>query len=528
MKYRIFAVMLAAVLPLPLSAQDLNPQVQVTNDYKTEMGVASKQSLPIEIPDSLSSFKTSVSYNVFSTPYKGAYEFMPYEIQITPQRPASDFNRFFVKAGAGYTLRPVLQAVWTPVRNVAQNTLSIYQDFHGFAGNYATMDSRGDWFGHDWYENAGVAGHWFARDFTLGYSLDYKGVFTAGLDGQEAFHDFSVNADIHSDEGEKIVYDADLSVMRAMDAAVGLTGLRAGGSIHPDWVFPVELRLDFGIDADIYDKELLDNLIVARISPKVLYEWKVFRFAAGVTLSPASDIQWLYPDVEITADISDWNMQAYCNVSGGQYSRNYAEFKLADHWFDKSYVPQIKPTLERLNASLGFRGSALKHLQYDVSGGWASLSDSPMHSLKASAGDLSVYESGIAWADYNMLFADADAAWRSRRVEADLSVKFRRTNVTANDNYLDLPMVTAAAGFKYNWNSRIYAGIWCVGRTACKAATIPVPAFVNLGLSGEYRLNRVLTLWAKAGNLLNQSIAISPLHIEKGPYVTAGACLDLR
>ena len=40
-----------------------------------------------------------------------------------------------------------------------------------------------------------------------------------------------------------------------------------------------EIAKYFGIK--YYDKELLDNLIVARISPKVLYEWKVFRFAAG-------------------------------------------------------------------------------------------------------------------------------------------------------------------------------------------------------------------------------------------------------
>ena len=528
MKTRILAALLAASFTIASYAQNLNPQVQVTNDFKTEMGTVSKQTVAIEIPDSLTSFKRSVSYNVFSTPYKGAYEFLPYEIQITPQRPESDFHRFWLKAGAGYTFRPVLQAVWTPLRDVANNTVSVYQDFEGYGGNYSTVDARNDWSGHDWMENAGVSGHWFARDFTLGYGVDYKGIYTADFNGKNLFHNIGVNADIHSDEGEKIAYEGRLNVNHASDQAVGLTGVRAEGSVHPDWVFPLEIRLDFGVDADFYDKGGLDNLVVARISPKVLYEWNFLKFAAGVTLSPASDLQWLYPDLSVSADFFDIGMQVYGTVTGGQYSRNYSDFKLADHWFGLSYVNNIRPTLERLNASLGLRGRAFSHLQYDLRGGWASYTDAPMHSLKASAGDPALYECGIAWVEYNLLYADALVAWRSRRVDSELGFHFKKTNVTANDNYLDLPRFSVNAAFTYNWNSRIYAGIWCEVQSKRDALTIPVKGFVNLGLSGEYRLNKTLSVWAKAGNLLNQQIAISPLHAEKGMYLTAGVSLNLR
>ena len=46
-------------------AQNLNPQVQVTNDYKTNMGEARKQAVELEIPDSLTSFKTLFTPDAF-------------------------------------------------------------------------------------------------------------------------------------------------------------------------------------------------------------------------------------------------------------------------------------------------------------------------------------------------------------------------------------------------------------------------------------------------------------------------------
>ena len=73
MKHIVSMLAAAALLSIiPAFAQDLNQQVQVTNDYKADMGKAGKISVPLEIPDSLNSFRTSVSYNVFATPYREA------------------------------------------------------------------------------------------------------------------------------------------------------------------------------------------------------------------------------------------------------------------------------------------------------------------------------------------------------------------------------------------------------------------------------------------------------------------------
>ena len=73
MRYRIIALMIAGALAaFSASAQNLNPQVQVTNDYKARMGLQGKQGVELEIPESLRNFRSSVDYNVLATPYKGA------------------------------------------------------------------------------------------------------------------------------------------------------------------------------------------------------------------------------------------------------------------------------------------------------------------------------------------------------------------------------------------------------------------------------------------------------------------------
>ena len=228
MRKSIYILTAAALLAAaPAFSQNLNPQVQVTNDYKAEMGKAGKQSVPLEIPDSLTSFRTSVSYDVFSTPYKGSYEFVPYEISVTPQKPASDYNRFYLKAGAGYTLRPELQFVWTPLRSVSGNTVAVYNDFHGYMGNYGTVDSRADYAGHDFAENIGVEGRYCARNFTLKYGLGYNGIFTGDFGGNSAFNDFALKGRILSDADAKLVYDFGLEIGQAFDAQVSQTCIKA-------------------------------------------------------------------------------------------------------------------------------------------------------------------------------------------------------------------------------------------------------------------------------------------------------------
>ena len=527
MKHKISALIAAALISaVPSFAQDLNPQVQVTNDYKAEFGKAAKQSVPLEIPDSLNSFRTTVSYNVFATPYKGAYEFVPYEISVTPQKPVSDYSILSVKAGAGYPLRPMLKAAWTPVHN--GNTVTVFNDFNGYMGYYDRLDGGASYGGHDFSEKFGVEGRWVARNFVLSLGADYQGIFTRDYALNTSFNDFTLRGNIRSDVDTRIIYNMAFEVNQAYDPMVSQTGVAVRGGFFPNWALPFTLRMDFDVESDFYENGGYDNVFVGQVSAKALFDWDPVRLSAGVNLSPASDIQWLYPDVTITADLFDKTTQVYASVKGGQFAKSYTDFKLGEHWFNPSYISKFRPTLERLNASLGFRGSAFKYLQYDIRGGWVSYSDAPMYYWKANPADASLMDYGVVYRDYNSWYVDEQIHWKSSRLDIDLCGGYRKTNVTLNDSFLDLPMFKGSLNVVYNWNSRIFAGIRASGMTARAGRSNSLPGFVDLGLQGKYRINNNFGVWLNAGNLLNGRITVSPLHMEKGIYFQGGITLNLR
>ena len=524
-KYTAILTFLAMAAGMPAFAQNpnLNPQVQVTNDYKAQLGLQGKQSVEIEVPDSLKSFRTSVDYDVIATPYKGSYEFSPYEISIAPQKPASDFGKFFFRGGAGYSFRPELQAVYVPLHK-AKHTLLIYQDLSGYLGRYRSLDERSPYNGFDFSENFGLEGKVFSTNYAFDYGVDYKGLLNRDFNGNSIFHQFTVKGGIKTDIDAKVLFAANASVSHAIDTYLDQTSVRASGYFMPIWNFPFDVRVDADV-AGFFYSAVYSTKFVMGISPKALIETGPLKIEAGVRLGPARDLQWLFPDVTVRADLLDGTMQPYAFAKGGQFAVDYADLKLAEHWFSPSYATDLRPGLERLNAAVGMRGNFLGKLQYDVHGGYAAYAYAPLYTYYPQGG-LMAY--GISQDKYSNWYVDADLAWKSRRWDADAKILYRYTSIEPNDNYLDLPQLCASARVRRNWNSRIYAGLWCEAQTARDALNYPVKGFVNLGVDAEYKIDSMLGVWAKIGNILNQDIALSPLHIENGIYFTAGISLDLR
>ena len=76
----ISALLVSAVA----GAQNLNPVVEVTNVYAREATGIEKPEQLLPLPDSVFKFNLDFDYSVKSTPYKGAYEFNPYLVQMRP------------------------------------------------------------------------------------------------------------------------------------------------------------------------------------------------------------------------------------------------------------------------------------------------------------------------------------------------------------------------------------------------------------------------------------------------------------
>ena len=85
-------------------AQNLDPTVVVNRAYEGKLMEVHKPMLEMAVPDSLRQFDLDFDYSVFENPYKGSYEFKPYELLMKPVSADMDKSVFWLKAGAGYSL----------------------------------------------------------------------------------------------------------------------------------------------------------------------------------------------------------------------------------------------------------------------------------------------------------------------------------------------------------------------------------------------------------------------------------------
>ena len=84
MRKYTFATVLLAAVTLSLSAQNLDPTVEVRRAYEGKLTVTHKPQFEMMVPDSVQHFRLDFDYSVFDSPYKGSYEFNPYKTVMNP------------------------------------------------------------------------------------------------------------------------------------------------------------------------------------------------------------------------------------------------------------------------------------------------------------------------------------------------------------------------------------------------------------------------------------------------------------
>ena len=155
-----------------LRAQNLNPTVEVTRTYESKDLNINKGTVPMNVPDSLLRFDTDFDYSVFGNPYKGAYEFSPYLMNMKPQREGFPGNKLYVRAGAGYAFRPEADIVFSPILDGAFQ-MSLYGSMRGFFGDWRSVKAERDGVSTSVYDLKGDKGETFSgRDLLVRAGMD--------------------------------------------------------------------------------------------------------------------------------------------------------------------------------------------------------------------------------------------------------------------------------------------------------------------------------------------------------------------
>ena len=535
--YTLFAML---ALAAPLAAQNINQSVQVTNDYIGRFADFQKQGGAMLVPDSLYRFDYNFDYSVFETPYKGAYEFSPYEILVTPEARPYDGSDFFLRAGAGYSLHPQLTLAWQALCR-EDLTVGVFADARGYAGPYHRFKDGNPFRGHDLSARAGVGGRYLLPAVRLSWQLAYEGI-AAGEDDDDpyfrsGYNAATVNARVQSRERPDnfLFYDVNLRYRYANEAyapllnrgGLGENNFHLGISGGPvlggkyrillDALFEMDALRETGLPAS---QRFAASL--AAVRPHVDFLLGPVQLDAGARVDYG---EWgenkrftISPDVTARLDLLDQDLTLFAAVSGGQALQSHYDIKQVNH-FSYRTAPGVSLSRELLRARVGVDGHWNSRLQYGLEAGYVSYAGLP----------LSDYSS-VDLVDFQSAYARAKLAWADERVQVDGALGYAYHFLPSDVAAYAPPAFTADVRGSYNWQRRIFAGAFveaASSRVSMLSGGDPIRGYANVGLIGEFKVDRRWGVWAEMGNLLCMDIERLPGYIERGPYVTLGLTLKL-
>lgn len=527
-----------AIACISAGAQGVHSTVEVTNDYQSHVADAGKQTMDMLVPDSLLHFEYKFDYSVFESPYRGAYEFSPYSVKVSPQSAAVKPNRLFFRAGAGYALQPVLDFVWAPDAG-DKCAVSIFNTGRGFYGNYAGKDSSFDGYdftGYDASDTFGAEARWVLDNAEVKARATYD--FIGAGDKDKLLN--SMTHAVHGGVGVASVGNVPVAY------AVNVRASYLKGTEHPEydcseWSAGVDGSVGMGRGAGRIGLDFLasyysnngfgtmrtgeENLSVPHfmLTPRYEFTYGVFNINAGARFDYAGKFG-IAPDVRANVGLFGDDITVYAGVTGGRTVTDYFTLKQNYHRARMTdAVPGV--TSELFHVYAGFDGHYGSPFRYALRLGWRKFDDAPLETLY-----------GYTMASFARVYAKVNLSWVDERVEADANVGFSSILRNASEGiffYRD-PAVTGSANFTYNWNKRIYAGIWGEGRTS-RESTCPdgsefkdeLPGYFNLGVRVELKPTYKWGVWAEAGNLLGMEMWHNPVCAQKGRIFTAGITLTL-
>lgn len=587
---KIYLVSAAMLMTAAVSfGQNFNPTVEVTNTYQGNASEVHKPLLGMNIPDSLLHFDLDFDYEVFEKPYQGAYSFKPYMLNMRPAKDAWRGRQLYLKAGAGYTLHPQFEFVYSPEQS-GPFQMSVYASHKSYFGNYHEIKpelqdglyrmkkSGGKFGGYDALTSAGFDGRYNWDRTILSFGIGYYGLAAKDSVMSRSYNAFDFNARVRSnnDSESYFLYDIGLRGRVAND------GLDYKSFSFPDgvtvdkqnenWVLldglvgPVvnnsrSILVGFEAESASYSRFYDGNIGRVALIPSYRFKSGRWNLNLGVKLefmfrNDADTLsfgkmgggkgQIVYPDAHISF-AAGGNVALYADATGGSRLNTYSSQISENHHLNPSFLvapvyelitPLVDNTVEKVNARIGVRGSAASSFQFDVNGGVGLYGNALMESgLFTAGGDL---VPALAYSDYNLIYANALVGLRTGRVKIDADFRYRGVSFPDNDALnlgFTLPKYSGGVRASYDISSRLYAGInveaasWRDGKCASVASEdildVIVPGYVDLGVNCGYKFNRKLEFWLESGNLLCQAIQRNPFYAEKGPWVTAGVSLNL-
>lgn len=555
MRIERYIVALAALgFALTLKAQDLDPTVTVTRQYQGKIVEVTKPEVKVTIPDSLRTFDLNIDYSIFDNPYRGAYEFNPYLMDIKPQADGFYGNEFYVRAGAGYALCPTADLVWTP-KTPGRFKMSLYASHESHIGEYRNVsayqvegrnwlvneDADGKWKGYDLMTTAGMNGRLDWKSGLFSFDLGYYGIHTdsdmtlSPLRRGYNAADLGFKVASKENSADQFVYDFAARYRFAHEAASENRTVSHGLELDFSLGKKINEHSRVIVDLDASMEALTgfrDYASVASITPKYVYDKGRLDLTAGLEFAlpfmgktdgyEGKAGQVVYPEVVINFELVEDYLNVYLEADGGLDLNSYADLLASEHFFSSLFAPSqgrlIDAEAKKYGVKAGIEGR-ISRFYYDLSFGYDDYAAMPFYASSAtSVLPVLVYEAAAG------MRVDARLGWEAEFFDVEGHFGWNDMKTPA---YVFAPAeFEADLRARYNWRRRIFASVSCEFSSSRHSEALSLPYYVDLGAGLEYRATRKLSVWVEGRNLLNQTIQRTPVYVEPGINFTAGICLD--
>ena len=556
--YRIFSVFLLTVVCQLASAQDLDPTVVVDRAYEGKLIEVHKPSLEMAVPDTVMRFDLDFDYSVFESPYKGSYEFNPYLLSMKPSVSSDVAGKFYLRAGAGYQLRPELDAIWSPVISNKALSLDVYASHRSYFGDCLTMKSSDESYqqisGVGFIDSkAGINAGYELKDAVLKADFGYYG--NHRLHSGKAQRNYNAidagisfgSRDMHA--MDKPVYEADIDFRLASDNGLAENNLNFGVAYGAPLRSAGSVLLNIEVEQDAYTGLLKGSAAMMSLTPHYLYSKGRLHADLGLKLSkvaldPSSQLfvsngkeQVIFPDISVRYQLVRNTLMAFAKIGGGNKIYSNACLIERNRFFDivnggrgilgLDYGADMGIGLERISLQAGMEGHFGPEFSWNVHAGYADHASGLVDAANPRAG---VY--GVAYAPYRIWNATAGWMWKSESILTEASLTYQNAWGEAFNGLQDYFKPAAFAGnvsFEYNYSRRFFAGLDCEfsSERVCRDGAFMLPGYADLGLSAEYVSSRSMSFWLRGGNLLGMTVHHNSLFAVKGPYFTLGICFKL-
>ena len=574
-----------AALSLAAAAQNLDPTVVVNRAYEGKLLEVNRPMFEMHVPDTVKQFALDFDYSVFENPYKGSYDFKPYQLLMKPMASNRDFSRFWLKAGAGYTLYPELGLVWTPAMT-GKFKMNVYGDYDGYIGSYRTfmpnMSDNGQvvlerwrnadrksktWNGYRMKAKAGIDGSVDLKKAVVNFDVAYRGIAAKDTLKGRMYNgvDARVNVASRPSGSDYFLYDITAAYRFGKDAL----RYRSGEGSVTENIFEFDATLgrmisgthnilmDAGFDYYSYAGDIAGGISELSLAPHYVFGKDRWDISVGLLVAKMiktqesehfdSREQLVYPDIDVRYALIKDAMSVYAKVGGGNRVNTYSSLLERNPYLHLSYGNRrqlLDLSVERISVAVGVDGRISKRFTYNVNAGFAAYGNGLLEkvAIYSDAEGGSNYGLTYDYASYNKLFVGLGWNWHTDDISFNGSAEYAHYSAKDSEGLFLPSALTGDVAFEYNWNRRLFLGVDCRFATEKKGVitrdddldlgmNLPmsavIPGYADLGVYAEYSLNRKLSFWLRGGNLMNATVQYAPLYAEKGINFTAGICLKL-